>query len=133
MTHRIDLDVYKAIAVLRILAPLGILSAVVFVWFAIRIAQVHPQRAGGFQYAAALVEDHAQMRDELLARRFQPQLSRPTVRPYDRADAVVAHLPVRRRSDDAVHRLVGKQPKTGQSVAGMDSIRFHMGDISSSS
>ena len=33
VTHRIDLDVYKAIAVLRILAPLGILSAVVFLRF----------------------------------------------------------------------------------------------------
>ena len=73
------------------------------------IAQVHPQRAGGFQHAAALVENHAQMRNEIVARRLQSQLPRPAVRPHDRADAVVAHLPIGRRSDDAVHRLVGQQ------------------------
>lgn len=126
VTRRIDLDVYEAIVILRTFAPLRILPAVVLVGFAVRIAQVHPQRTGGFQHAAALVEDHTQVRDELLARRLQPQLSRPAVRPHDRADAVIAHLPVRRRRDDAVHRFVGQQFQTRQGVAIMDCVQFHL-------
>lgn len=126
MAERIDLHIHQARTVLRALAPFRVLTAVVLVGLAIRVAQVHPQRTGGFQYSATLIEDKAQMFDKVVARRLLPQLPAPAIRPYDAADAVIAHLPVRRRRDDAVHRFVGQQFQPRQGVAIMDCVQFHL-------